>query len=65
MKEENMIKKIKKGRKKMAVLTADCDRTFVVAPDKVKEFKNKKRNTEALKKAEGARKKLKNLKVEE
>ena len=65
MKKENGSTKDKKGRNKMAVLTADCDRTFVVAQDKAEDFKNKKGDTEVFKKIEIAKEKLKNLKVEE
>lgn len=55
----------RKGEQKMAVLTADCDRAFVVSPDKAKEFNSLKANPNLFKQIEYATKKLeKNLKVD-
>ncbi len=55
----------RKGEQKMAILTADCDRSFVVSPDKAKEFNSLEAKSDLFNKIEMASKKLeKNLKVD-
>lgn len=54
-----------KGEQRMAVLTADCDKAFVVSPDKAKEFNSLKADPKLFKQIDYATKKLeKNLKVD-
>lgn len=54
-----------KGEIKMAVLTANCDKSFVVSPDKAKEFNALKAKPELFDKIDMATKKLnRNLKVD-
>ena len=49
----------------MAVLTANCDKSFVVSPDKAKEFNALKAKPELFNKIDMATQKLnKNLKVD-
>lgn len=48
-KEKDVKRKVKK---KMAILTADCDRMFSVAEDQISLFKAKKGNTRNRKKAD-------------
>lgn len=60
----------KKGSRKkgvsMAILTADCDRAFVVANDKAESFRNQKRDPKVFKKINAAATKLqKNMTIEE
>ena len=53
---------MKKGSRKkgvsMAILTADCDRAFVVANDKAESFRNQKRDPKVFKKINAAATKL-------
>ena len=54
-----------KGAEKMAILTANCDKAFVVSPDKSKDFNELKAKPDLFEKIEMATKKLeKNLKVD-
>lgn len=65
MSRSNRAKIRKKGEIKMAVLTANCDKSFIVSPDKAKEFNALKANPELFKKIDLATSKLsKNLKVD-
>ena len=47
-----------KGKIKMAILTAKCDRPLVVAPDKAEEFLSQKKNPIIAKKVETLAKKF-------
>lgn len=63
-KQENTKEK-KKGRNGMAILTAECDRAFVVSADKAEQFKEQKKNEKIFKKIESVTAKFeKNLKVD-
>jgi len=55
----------KKERCAMAILTAKCDRAFVVADDKAESFKSLKSNPEVFRKIDAIASKLqKNITVE-
>lgn len=53
----------KKNDVSMTILTADCDRTFIVAEDKAEKFKNQKKNLKVFQKiyATAAKLHLRNL----
>lgn len=49
----------KKGKKHITMLAVPCSRAFVVAPEKVQEFKNHKPNPDVIKKNQEMAKKFK------
>lgn len=54
----------KRGGKRMAVLTAQCDQPFVVATSKTKAFKEQTRNAKAFEKMDMLTSKIsKNVKI--
>ena len=54
-----------KEKIKMAILTAECDRAFVVAADKAEQFKQQKKNVKVFKQIENVTTKLnKTIKVD-
>ena len=54
-----------KEKIKMAILTAECDRAFVVAADKAEQFKQQKKNVKVFKQIESVTTKLnKTIKVD-
>ncbi len=56
---------MKKGGKRMAVLTAQCDQPFVVAASKTKAFKEQTRNAKAFEKMDMLTTKIsKNVKID-
>lgn len=53
----------KNNKPKMTVLAKTCNRPFVVASDKAKEFMNLKPNPELMKKIDDMRKRATNIKI--